>query len=1078
MNIVYLNVWARFVKYSMGCIIIFILSSMTVLHAENKHISAKYKNLSPQEQIEIKGVLIDNNNAPLIGATVVIKGTTIGVVSDINGNYSLLIPGKNSVVQFSYIGYKTHTITYNGKNINDFRVVTLIEDVSLLDEVQTVAFATQKKESVVSAITTINPSELKVPSSNLTAALAGRVAGLISYQRSGEPGADNAEFFIRGVTSFGYSASPLILIDGLELTVDDLARLNTDDIESFSILKDATSSALYGARGANGVILVTTKTGDIGGARLSFRFENSISGPGSSIDIVEPIDYMRLHNEATLSRDPLAEVPYSQMKIDNTIRGLNSNVYPAVDWHDMLFKDFTNNQRFNMNLSGGGKVARYYISADYVHDTGLLKVDERNNFNQNININRVNVRSNVNLVVTKTTDIAVRLTGSFDDYTGPVSDATGIYNMVMQTNPVLYPAYYDADEENKYTKNILFGNNEEANGMNPYAEMVKGYRNSSRAFLSMQIELKQKLDFITEGLSVRINANTDRTSTYASSRSYKPYYYNVGQYNKLKDTYILNNTNRDDAASWLTYTKGDYNISSAVYMEAAINYNRTFADKHDVTGLFVYTMRNRESFNSKINDLQQSLPYRNLGIAGRLTYGYDSRFFVEANFGYNGSERFAKKNRFGFFPSMGVGYMLSNENFFQDNVNPDKLTQVKLKATYGLVGNDAIGAEEDRFFYISKVSQEGDRGTTPGFGTDLDYSHGNLTVIERYANEDITWEVARKLDIGIEATIFRDFKLIADYFREDRSNILMNRSSITPEVGFQAAVKSNIGEAFSHGFDGSIDYNKFFTNGLWVQGRANITYAVGTFKVYEEQLYPDAPYKSRIGQPLNQQFGYIAERLFIDQYDIDNSPEQFGDYLPGDIKYSDVNGDGIINEKDMVPLGFPTAPEIMYGFGFSAGYKGFDMSAFFQGSGRSSFWSNHHKDYPHIATAPFIDMNNDFETNNAMLQVYADDYWSESNQNPYAKWPRLSTTVIDNNAKPSSWFMQDGSFLRLKNLEVGYTFNKKMLERLHVSKLRIYATGSNLLTFSKFKLWDPEMAGNGLGYPIQRVYNFGLQIGF
>ncbi|WP_286832326.1 MULTISPECIES: SusC/RagA family TonB-linked outer membrane protein [unclassified Proteiniphilum] len=1061
-------------------IIFMVLSAFMQLKAHQapmNEISISLNALSSQQQsskVEIKGMVIDINNEPMIGVNVFYTskegGIQAGTSTDMDGNYVLQVE-RDAEVTFRLIGYKTSTIRFTGNNENAFRVVTMFEDSELLDEVQIVAFGRQKKESVVSSISTIKPAELKIPSSNLTNSLAGRISGLVSYQRSGEPGADNAEFFVRGVTSFGYSKSPLILIDGLELTTEDLARLNTDDIESFSILKDATSAALYGSRAANGVIMVTTKQGSEGKARVSFRVEGSLSSPVSKVKTVDPISYMELFNEAISTRNPLERARYSQMQIDNTKAGLNKNVYPATDWYNLLFADQTWNQRYNMNINGGGKVAQYYIAANYSHDNGNLKVDKRNNFNQNISINRVNVRSNITINMAPTTKVAIRMNGSFDDYKGPVHDGTKVYSMIMKTSPVDYPAYFDADADHKYTNHILFGNNNQANALNPYAELVKGYRNYSRTFLSMQAELNQKLDLITKGLNFRLSVNTNRTGFYESSRQYNPYYYYVDSYDRIKDEYVLFNSNEQTGTEYLNYTKGNEYSLSVVYLETALNYARAFNDKHDVSGLMVFTMRDES--RSAASSLSQSLPYRNLGLAGRATYGYDSRYFIEANFGYNASERFHKSHRWGFFPSVGFGWILTNEEFMK-NVNNNVLSLLKFKGTYGKVGNERIGDVNDRFFYLSNVNLSATTG--PGFGLNMNRPiHRPTTSIIRYANNNIGWEVANKLDLGFELELFNDFVIIADYFREDRSNILQSRASITDEIGveFPDNVKANIGKAFSQGFDGSIDYNKSFNKDLWLQGRVNFTYAKGKFNLYEEPEYADAPWLSHIDQPITQQWGYVAERLFVDENDVKNSPSQFGDYKAGDIKYKDINGDGVINFKDRVPIGYPTTPEIIYGFGLSLGYKNFDLSAFFQGSGRSSFWIDQG------ATAPFVASSMDNRIgNNTMLKAYADDYWSESNQNIYALWPRLSSYVIENNNQTSTWFMQDGSFLRLKSVEIGYTISKKIQRKLLIDNFRIYVDGSNLLTLSKFKLWDPEMAGNGLGYPIQRVINFGLQIGF
>lgn len=1030
----------------------------------------QFTQIKEQTICEIKGVVVDEKtNAPIIGANVIVSGTTIGVATDIDGNFRLKVPSNALSIEVTFIGYDKKVIPFHPDKLNVFRVIQLKETNKELGEVTVVAFAKQKKESVVGAISTVKPSELKVPSSNLTTALAGRVAGLIAYQRSGEPGKDNADFFIRGVTTFGYTASPLILIDGIEMSADDLARLQTDDIESFSIMKDATSSALYGARGANGVILVTTKEGSEGKLNASVRFENSFSMPTKKIDIADPITYMQLFNEATSTRSITGEQKYSQEKIDNTIAGTNPYVYPAVDWYKMLFKEYTTNQRLNLNLSGGGKVACYYVAATYNRDNGILKNDHRNNFNSNIKLNKIAIRSNVNINLTSTTEMVVRMHGTFDDYRGPINGGTDMFNRVMRSNPVEFPAYFEPDEANRYTRHILFGNAFQGNYINPYADMVKGYKDYSRTLLLAQAEFHQKLDFLSKGLSARILINTTRYSYFQSIRSYVPFYYSVDRYDKRKDIYTLHTINETTGKEWLTNPSSSQSTQTTFYLEGAIQYDHTFKEKHSVGGLLVYTMQNRMEGGQ--NNLERSLPFRNLGLSGRVTYGYGSRYFLESNFGYNGSERFAKKHRFGFFPSIGFGWMISNENFFGKAKNI--FSQLKLKGTFGLVGNDAIGGPGDRFFYLSNVNMS--TGQAPGFGRDFNKPADRSTIsITRYANEDISWETSKKLDLGIETTLCNALTIQADYFREDRKNILMNRAFITPEMGLEANVRANVGKAWNQGFDGSMDYNNYFENGFWLQGRLNFTYAVGKYKVYEEPDYSAIPWRSHKNKAISQQWGLIAERLFIDEIDITNSPKQFGEYMPGDIKYRDINKDGIIDFRDEVPIGQPTSPKIVYGFGLSMGHKGFDFSFFFQGLAQESFWIDP------ISTCPFADTdgNGNVISNNALLNVYAKNHWSETDQNIYALWPRLSDRIIENNTKISTWFMRDGTFLRLKSVEIGYTLPDSILHRLHMTKMRFYLNGTNLLTFSKFKLWDPEMAGYGLGYPVQRVFNLGLQLSF
>ncbi len=1009
---------------------------------------------------KVTGTVLDDLQQPMPGVSIIVKGETRGVITDVDGKYSIEVTPSN-VLQFDFLGFEPMEETVGDRKVIN---VTMAQKANELDGVTFVAFSKQKKESVIASIATVNPSTLKVPSSNLTTALAGRASGIISYQVSGEPGQDNAQFFVRGISSFGATAKkdPLILIDNIEMTSTDLARLTPDDIASFSVMKDATAAALYGARGANGVILITTKSGTEGKAKLNFRYESSLSQPTRNVELADPVTYMLLHNEAVKTRNPIAQLPYSQEKIANTMDpGANSNVYPTNDWNDMLFKKMTVNHRFNFNLSGGGAITNYYISAAYNRDNGILKNDPANNFKNNIELNRYVLRANFNVNVTPTTKVTVRLHGAFDDYSGPLEGGTALYKTVMNSNPVAFPAFFVPDDILAERKHVMFGNNSDGSYTNPYAEMVKGFKQYSTSTMLAQIELTQDLKFITKGLSARILANTDRYSYFDLRREMTPYYYTLGTYDRDTGMYTVRSLNEGSNA--LSYTEGAKDVNSSLYMEAAIDYNRTFKKKHAVTGLLVLTLQ--QKLYGNVGTLQESLPYRNMGLAGRFTYAYDSRYFLEANFGYNGSERFDKKHRWGFFPSAGLGYIVSNEKFYPAGLKR-VISMLKLKATYGLVGNDAIG--DGRFFYLSNVNLN-DASQSISFGSLLSTSKPGVT-ISQYANPDISWEISRKMNLGLEMNIFEDLNVQFDYFTENRSNILMTRSYVPSTAGFEAPISANVGEAFGKGCEVALQYNHSFGNDMWLTATGNFTYATSEYKVYEEPDYADTPWLSHVGMSLGQTYGYVAERLFVDDREVYNSPTQeFSPTYPtaaGDIKYKDINGDGIISSLDKVPIGYPYTPEIIYGFGASFGWKGFDISAFFQGSARSSFWIDPSE------VAPFIGGQR------ALLADIANSVWTEDNRNVYAFWPRLSEGANENNTQTSTWFMRDGSFLRLKSAELGYTLPNKVSKQIGIETARIYLSGTNLLTFSKFKLWDPEMKGNGLGYPIQRVFNIGVQINF
>ncbi|GAA4311819.1 TonB-dependent receptor [Compostibacter hankyongensis] len=1020
---------------------------------------------------EIRGTVTDSTGAPLPGVTVSVKNDpTVATSTDLNGKYILDVPDQATVV-FRMVGFDPQEIPVNRQEIIN---ITLRPSSNQLNDVVVVAFGTQKKQEVVGAMTTINPAELKVPASNLTTALAGRLAGVIAYQRSGEPGADNADFFIRGVTTFGYKKDPLILIDGIELSSTDLARLQVDDIASFSIMKDATATALYGARGANGVILITTKEGVEGKAKVSVRIENSVSAPTKNVEFADPVTYMNLANEAVLTRDALGVLLYPQSKIDNTLAGTNPYAYPATDWRSELFKDYTMNQRVNFNVNGGGKVARYYLAATLNQDHGVLKVDKRNNFNSNINLKTYELRSNVNINLTKSTEVGIKLYGTFDDYTGPINGGTDMYKKVMRANPVLFPAYFPMDDAHAFVQHIMFGNYADGNYLNPYADMVKGYKDYTKTLVLAQFELKQDLSFLAKGLTLNGIFNTTRQSYFGVARAYKPFWYQVGGYDKVKDAYNLTLLNENDGTDYLDYAEDPKQVNSTTYIQASVNYNRTFGDKHNISDMLVFLLNNQVQAN--VSSLQASLPHRNIGVSGRFTYSYDNRYFGEFDFGYNGSERFYKDKRFGFFPSVGAAWYVSNEPFWESY--KQVVSNLKIRATYGLVGNDAIGDPQDRFFYLSDVNMD-DAGRASVFGTDNGYSRNGISV-NRYGNSSITWETATKTNLGIELGLWDKVNVQLDLYREHRKNILMTRSYIPITIGVlnTADIKANIGQAVGKGIDLSVDYNQYIGQHFWIQGRANFTYATSAYKVYEEPDYTEK-YLYHTGWSLSQQWGYIAERLFADDAEVANSPLQsFGEYSAGDIKYRDVNGDGQVTTLDQVPIGYPTTPEIVYGFGFSVGYKAFDLSCFFQGLGRESFWIDPKATAPFVAYRYSDDELPGITLQNQLLKAYADNHWSEDNRNLYALWPRLSTRTINNNTQTSTWFMRNGSFLRLKTVEFGYTLPQRLTERIHVEKARFYLSGINLLCFSRFKLWDVEMGGNGLGYPVQRVTNIGVQVSF
>ena len=1017
---------------------------------------------------KVQGVVFeDETGQPLPGATVSIEGTTRGAIADLDGSFEINNVKPTDKLKVEFAGKETLIVPVNDQKNFMFK---LKDQANELEGTTIVAFGTQKKESVIGSISTIDVATLKVPSSNLTTALAGNVAGIIAYQRSGEPGQDNADFFVRGITTFGANTSPLILIDNIELTTTDLARLQPDDIASFSIMKDATATALYGARGANGVIYVTTKRGQEGPANIFARVETSISEPTSNIELADPVTYMKAYNEAISTRDPLGELKYSYDKIEQTGKpGANRIIYPANDWYDMLFKKRATSYRANVSAKGGGKVARYYVAGAFTEDTGILKVDKRNSFNNNIDQKTYTLRSNVDINITPTTKLAVRLTGNFTDYTGPLNGGDAVYKQVVHSDPVLFPAYYPSDDDHVGIQHIMFGNYDTGNYSNPYADMVRGYKDSQRSQMIAAVELNQDLDFITKGLKFMTLFNLTRLSSWQVQRFFSPYWYMLDRYDSYTGEYHITRIN-DTGTDYLQYSEGAKNITNTMYSESRLNYSREFG-RSDVTGLLVLTAR--EQLNANAGSLQLSLPSRNAGLSGRFTYGWDKKYFAEFNFGYNGSERFHKSHRWGFFPSAGAAWVVSNEKWFK--LLTKYVHNLKLRASYGLVGNDNIGDSKNRFYYLSQTNMnDSNRGAY--FGEFRGTSYDGISV-SRYANEAITWEKSYKANYAVELGLFKKLDVIAEYFTEHRTDIFMTRADVPETMGLEASIAANIGEATAHGIDIQADYKHVVNKDLWMSARGNFTYSSSKYLVYEEPQYKE-PWRMHAGYSLKQKWGYIAERLFIDDEEAANSPSQtsFGSqYGGGDIKYTDVNGDGVITEADMVPIGLPTSPEIIYGFGYSLGYRGFDFSVFFQGLANESFWidasTNYNPSQNIAGTAPFVN-------NTQLLKAYADSHWSEDNRDIYALWPRYSAYANHNNSAVSTWWMRDGAFLRLKQLEFGYTLPYKLTKKARIENLRVYFQGNNLLCWSRFKLWDPELADTGLNYPIQRTFNVGVHLTF
>lgn len=1002
---------------------------------------------SAKKPAKVLGTVISSlDNTPIIGAAVLVDNDRASAaVTDIDGNYSIEIPSGAKEIWFSCLGYETKVIQV--KDLVLLKLVTLSEASSMLEDAVVVGYGVQKKESVVGAVQAVKPGTLDYPSSNLTASFAGKIAGVISTQTTGEPGADGANFWIRGISTFGTNSSPLIVLDGVEINSTMLNSIAPETIESFSVLKDATATALYGSRGANGVMIITTKNGrDMERMSINVRVENGWSMPTSVQKIADGVTYMEAFNEA------MGMQYYSQEKIDGTRNHLSPYVFPDVDWYKTLFKKSTMNQNVNINVTGGGKRIDYFLNATFYNENGILRSDSGSSFNTNINYKKFLFQSNVNAWITNTTKLGIRMNTQLHYRHAPYESVNNLFYYTMRSNPVLFPVTWPAEEDDSF---VRYGSADDPNGganaLNPYAVMNRGYSDRHTSYFTEVITLDQDLKFITEGLKAKAQASFYNYVYASTSKLTGPHYYKLVDYTLNPDTNEyeyetspVGNTPQD-YYSIATGRDGYREIS----FQGSLEYTRTFAEKHDVNALLLYHQKEK-IFNTPSASENEVLPYREQGLAGRVTYSFRNTYLMEANFGYNGSENFAKGKRYGFFPSVAVGWNISNEPFFRNAKNSVSL--LKIRASYGQSGNDALSV---RFPYLTEVLTN--QSMYWKIGPDFGSMYG--TTIATLGNEDATWEVSTKLNVGFELGLFNDFTLIVDLFRDKREGIFMQRRSVPYSAGYSDTKPwSNIGSVLNKGIDASFEYNKVFSKDLTFSARGSLTFAHNEITERDEPVGTPS-YQSEIGHPINSVIGLVACGLFKDYEDIETSPVQtYQTVRPGDIKYRDLNGDGKIDDNDMTIIGRPSTPELVYGFGASVQWKHLDASFFFQGQARSSIlMHNMH---------PFCDSG---VSGFGLTKWIADNHWSESNQNTSAEYPRLDSDWNQNNTRTSTFWMRNGSFLRLKTVEIGYTWKW----------FRFYVTGSNLLTFTKFKYWDPGLgSGNGLSYPLQRTYNIGIQYNF
>ena len=1037
---------------------------------EKNRIVIVIREKKPVQLIAVTGRVVDEKGNPIPGATVLIQGTTQGVATDADGRYTINTRSEDAL-RISFIGYKTEVVPLKGKTKLNVRLNPTAENI---EEVTVVAFGEHKKESVVSAITTVDARTLKSSSSDLTSQFAGKIAGIVGWQTGGIPGAlteeeMNTKFYIRGITSFQSKANidPLILIDGVESSKLDLSRMTPEDIETFSVMKDASATAMYGARGANGVILITTKKGQEGSVYTSVRYEAVLSMPTREIEVVDPINYMKMYNQALLARNPDATPQYSVERIERTgSPSYPSWVYPANDWYDIMFHDYSINHRAGLNIRGGSRLVQYYTSVNYVRDEGMLKTDRLNQFKCNIENSTFSFRTNLNIDLSAGIRLNINTSANLDKYRGPYADVSQAYYLAFNASPVDFAPTYPADESSNWP-HLRFGAVDQ-NTTNPYLILHQGYKDRRRYSAVARAEYIHNLSTLLKGLELRASVSMNQTGYYANAYKTVPYMYALKDYDFETGVHQLNALNSSEASRTLTKdTDGQHtNSSQSTQMSYEVRGLHVAAWGEHQTSLTV-VFNAQETTYSQTASVLDGIPNRNMGVSMRGTYGWRDKYFAEASFGYNGSERFAKDHQFGFFPALGAAWIASKERFLADHT-AHWLSFLKFRFSWGKVGNDGV-IKTPRFTHLPLLDNDSALDPAPS-GNNISRPY-----VASYPNEKLTWEIAEQSNIGIETKFFGGIvELNADIYQEIRHNILDYRYTMPSTTGLEKPQIGNVGKARSRGIDLSGKIQHAFTPDLWMILNGTFTYSKATYREIEEAT-SKPEWQRREGHELSQQIGYIAEGLFRDQAEINNSPTQGGDIMPGDIRYRDINEDGVIDVNDATYIGFPTTPRVIYGFSGFFNFKNIEFSFAFQGSGKRAFFMNPQN------ISPFVD-------NRAMLKAIYDDHWSADNMKEHPFWPRLSTQSITAHNPQEAWtgseerrstyFMRECSFLRCTSIELAYNLPREFLQRLRMQTVKFYARVNNPFLITNFKVWDVELGDNGFNYPIQRTWSIGLNLSF
>ena len=911
------------------------------------------------------------------------------------------------------------------------------------------AYGTQRKASVIGSISTVDMTTLAQSQGNLSTSLAGKLAGVVAIQKTGEPGA-SADFWIRGVSTFGANSTPLILVDGVERSMD---MVDTEDIASLSILKDASATALYGVRGANGIVLITTRRGAESKPQINIKVETGVTSPVRLPEMASTGEFIDFLNNMYVNSGQQAI--FSDYDKEMFLSGSDPDLYPSVDWVNEVFKNQAMTTKANVSVTGGTKSVRYYVGGSYYLEDGILNTAANDRYDAQMSYQKFNFRTNVDINLTKSTVLGMNLSTQFTVKNSPAAGLDALLQQTMIMTPTAIPL--------KYSDGTLAAIKGASNPYNLLNE--KGYSNASSNVAQSTVSLTQDFsDFVTEGLTARIAFSFDATNTNTLNRNISPKTYRA--IGRDEATKALQYEVIDDYAGYITLGTA-HSGKRYINFEGSINYERQFAYAHRVSAMVLYSMRSLSYTHP--GSYIAAFPYKSMGVAARATYSYKDRYFAEFNMGYNGSENFAPGHRFGFFPAVAVGYMMSNEDWWDGIKNV--VNTLKIKASYGKVGNDQIGGSR-RFAYNTTINTSATGaawGTVPNSSATGYTTVGGITTDEE-GNAFVEWEEATKANVGIELGLFNDFLLQADLFQDYRDGIFLMRQSTPSAVGLQKDQYVNIGEMLNRGFDMSAQYDHVFANGFSISARANFTFNRNRL-IYNDQPSQVEEYLNEVGFAYGQRKGLIACGLFKDQADIESWPTQtFGEVQPGDIKYKDINGDGQVDQYDKVAIGYTTIPEINYGFGLSIGYKGFDASVFFNGVDHVS---------RQIGGSNLYGASSSPQLTGQVFKDVAKNHWTVENQNTNAPYPRLGTTRSNNNVQTSDYWTRDMSFLRLKNAEIGYTFPKKWTKKAGIQALRLYVSGTNLLTFSGFKLWDPELdTAYGTKYPITRNISLGLNINF